>query len=170
MGRDEEEIKEKLAELEASLLQESEAQHKLIVPAKSAELVSSGQGAVSVDDVKSDLYLIGGFALLLLGIFMVMHHVQVGTGVMSWFGFGGRGFGLIMIPLVLGIGFLIYDYKNRFGWVITAASLALVLFAVLSQLVMWFPHISLLGLLLMLLPFGAGGAFIARGIQSKKTK
>ncbi len=164
MGRDEEEIKDKLAELELTLKEESEQQQQIIVPPKSTEV------AVTEDQVKSDLYMVAGFALMLTGIFMVAHHVQIGTGMMSWFGFGGRGFGLILIPLLVGIGFLLYDYKNRVGWVITAASIAVVIFAVLSQLVMWFPHISLFGLVLMLLPFAAGGACIAKGAKARPPK
>lgn len=164
MGRDEEEIKEKLAELELSLKEEPEQQQQLIVPPKSTQLT------VNEEQTKSDLYMIAGFGLILTGVFMVLQHVQIGTGMMSWFGLGGQGFGLILIPLVLGIGFLLYDYKNRFGWLMTAASLALVIFAILSQLVMWFPHMSLLGLVLMLLPFAAGGACIAKGAKARPPK
>jgi hypothetical protein len=114
--------------------------------------------------------MIAGFGLLLTGVFMVLHHVQVGTGMMSWFGFGGQGFGLLLVPLLVGIGFLLYDYKNRLGWVLTAASIAVVIFAILSQLVMWFPHMSLFGLLLMFLPFAGGGACIAKGMKTRPKK
>ena len=164
MGRDEEEIKEKLAELEASLKEETEEQKPVSVAPKSTEL------ALSEDSARSDFYMIAGFALLLTGVFMVLHHVQVGTGMMSWFGFGGQGFGLLLIPLLVGVGFLLYDYKNRFGWVITAASIAVVIFAILSQLVMWFPHMSLFGLLLMFLPFAGGGACIAKAMRARPKK
>ena len=165
MSKHDDEIKEKLAKLEASL--EEAPQLPAAAKQKSSALTTAGKPSAE-EEIASDLQLCIGFGLLLLGCFLVMNHVQVGTGFMSFFGFHAMGFGLTIIPLLLGIGILFYDYKNRFGWIITIASLALIFFAVLSQIVMTFPTMSLLGMVIMFLPFAAGGALIARGFQKRR--
>lgn len=161
----EDEIKDKLSELEASL---ESASGPPAVTVKPAALASARGSSGAADDLSSDLHLCLGFGLVLLGCFLVMNHVQVGTGFMAFFGFHQAGFGLAIIPLMLGIGLLFFDYKSRLGWILTVASLALILFAVLSQLFMTFPPMSLLGLVLMFLPFAAGGALIAKGFQTRR--
>ncbi|MBI4532577.1 MAG: hypothetical protein HY711_01410 [Candidatus Melainabacteria bacterium] len=162
MSKQDDEIEEKLAKLEATISQDS--RELLSVPSKSAEIVPVGG-----DTVKSDLYLIAGFGLLLTGLFLVFNHVHLGTGFLSWFGLAGQGFGLILIPLVAGIGLILYDHKKRLGWMLTAASVALLLFAILSQLVMTFPPMSLLGLIIMLLPFAFGGALLMKSFEMRKS-
>ena len=164
MGRPEDEIKQKLAALEASL----EEAPQLPAAAKKPAAAIAVDKESSTDSLSSDLCLCGGFGLLLLGIFMVLHHVQVTSSFMAAFGFHAGGFGLSIVPLMIGIGFLFFDYKNRVGWILTAASLALIFFAVLSQLVMSFPAISMLGLVIMFLPFAAGGALIAKGMRKRR--
>jgi len=164
MTKPEDEIKEKLAELEADL--EEAPQLPASKGKESAVAPLAKQPAQ--EDIASDLNLCIGFGLLLLGSFLILNHVQVGSGFMAWFGFHAAGFGLTIIPLMIGLGMLFYDYKNRLGWIITIASLALIFFAVLSQLVMTFPSMSLLGLVIMFLPFAAGGALIAKGFKIRR--
>lgn len=166
MSRPEDEIKEKLAELEASL---DEASQLPAARQKKSEISVPGKDAAG-DSTASDLCLCGGFGLLLLGLFLFMNHVHVGSGIMSLLGFHSVGFGLTIVPLMIGVGLLIFDYKNRLGWIVTIASFALILFAVLSQIVMSFPSISLLGLVIMFLPFAAGGALIAKGMKMRQGK
>ena len=161
MSKDNEEIKQKLAELEASLVEDS--QQQIVVPEKTTQ-----PAAPSNDTLKSDLYMVGGLGLLLTGLLLFLHHVHVTTGYMTWLGFGSQGFGFILIPLMIGIGFLFYDHNNKIGWVVTAASLGLVFFSILSHLVMVFPSMSLLGVILMLLPLAAGGAFVMKAIKAGK--
>lgn len=160
--KDDDQIQKKLIELEATIVEEP-PQQLVVASPKTTNLVAGDE------EVKSDLYLTVGAGLLLLGIFLLFNHVRVGTGFLTWLGVGGQGFGLILIPLLVGIGFLCYDYKNRIGWVVTAVSLAAIIFGMLSHLVMTFPAMSLLGVIIMLLPFAFGGALVVRAIQSKKT-
>lgn len=167
MGKPEDEIERKLRELETTL-KEDEQPTQLSVPPKSAE------PKVTADDVKADLYLTMGSGCLLLGILLFFNHVRIGTPFLAGlFGFGHAGIGFTLVPLMIGIGIILYDYKLRVGWIITAASCALVFFAVLAQLIMTFPATSLLGLIIMLLPLAAGAALLAKGLlhrQSGATK
>ncbi len=57
---------------------------------------------------------------------MMFQHVTVGTGVMGLLGFGSGGFGLLLVPLMFGIGWMFYDSKARAGWAITAGSVAMI--------------------------------------------
>ncbi len=163
MGKQDEEIKKKLAELEASI--EEDPQAEMIVTPKTTQLTA----AEADQAVRSDLYLIGGLGLLLTGLLMFLNHIKLTTGYMSWLGFHGGGFGLILIPLLIGIGFLFYDYRNKAGWMITAASLALVIFAALAQVVMVFPAMSALGVVIMLLPLSAGLALVVKSVNLRQT-
>lgn len=165
MNRKEEEIKKKLLELETSVLKESPG--SLASEQKSTTLTTGGSQAPATT-VKSDLCYFGGLGLIGVGILMVFQHVTVGSGLMGMLGFGGGGFGLLLIPLMVGIGWMFYDSKNRAGWVITAGSCAMIFFAILSSLRMNFANIPLLSLIMMLLPFAIGGALLLKGMGGPK--
>ncbi|MBX9876910.1 MAG: hypothetical protein K2Y22_00485 [Candidatus Obscuribacterales bacterium] len=164
MGRQDDEIQRKLNELEASLdysTNEDEAKTVLKVP-ESTQLSTTGIG--------SELNIFIGLGLLLTSVLMFFNHVKVGSGWLSWLGFGGQGFGLVVIPLLIGLGLIFYNSKSKVGWIVTAASCALIFFAVLSQLVMTFPTISFLGLIMMLLPLALGVAMLMKGLSAKSDK
>lgn len=163
MGRQDDEIQRKLNELEASLdyaTNEEEPSTVLKVPTDSQVTTTSG--------IASELNIFMGLGLLLTSVLMLFHHVKVGTGWLSWFGFGGQGFGFVIIPLLIGLSIIFYNHKSKAGWVITAASCALIFFAVLSQLVMTFPTTSLLGLIIMFLPLALGIAMLMKGLSGQK--
>lgn len=164
MGRQDDEIQRKLNELEASLdysTNQEEANTVLKVPADSQMTTTSG--------IASELNIFIGLGLLLTSVLMIFHHVKVGSGWLSWLGFGGQGFGFVIIPLLIGLGVIFYNAKSKAGWIITAASCALIFFAVLSQLVMIFPTTSLLGLIIMFLPLALGVAMLMKGLSGQKT-
>jgi hypothetical protein len=117
--------------------------------------------------VESDLNILIGAGLLLTGVLVFANHVKVGTSLLAMLGFGQQGIGFTLIPLLIGLGIIFYDYKNRWGWVCTAASAALIFFAIISSLVMYFPSTSLLGTVIMLLPLAAGAAFLLKGIKQQ---
>ncbi len=173
MSKKDDEIQRKLQELESAVLKESttQSQQHLTTPNQttSSDLVSLNKKKdLPQPSVQNDLQYFGGIALILTGLFMFFNHVRVGTGMMGMFGLTGGGFGLLFIPLMVGIGWLIYDSKNKFAWLITAASCAVVIFSVLSSISMQFPTLTFLGLMLMLLPFAAGGALLLKGMGGPK--
>ncbi len=167
MNRKEEEIKKKLLELETTVLKESPSSGQLASEHKSTTLQTTEKSTPSTT-VKSDLCYFGGLGLIGCGILMLFQHVSVGSGFMGMLGMGSGGFGLLLIPLMVGIGWMFYDSKARAGWMITAGSCALIFFAVLSSLRMNFPNLSLLSMVLMLLPFAFGGALLLKGMGGPK--
>jgi hypothetical protein len=173
MSNKDDEIQAKLKELESAVLKESitqSQQHLTSTTPTSSDLMSleKKQLPAQPQSVQNDLQYFGGIALILTGLFMFFQHVRIGTGMMGMLGFGGGGFGLLFIPLMFGIGWLIYDSKSKIPWMIVAGSCALVVFSVLSSISMIFPQMTFLGLILMLLPFAAGGALLLKGMGGPK--
>ncbi|MFN8554280.1 MAG: hypothetical protein U0103_22620 [Candidatus Obscuribacterales bacterium] len=176
MSKKDDEIQRKLQELESAVLKESTTQSQQHLTATNqtppTDLISLTQKKnLPAQPVQNDLMYFSGIALILTGLFMFFNHVRVTGPFMSLlggFGGGGAGIGLLFIPLMVGIGWLIYDSKNKIAWILTTASCAIVIFSVLSSITMQFPSLSFLGLIMMLLPFAAGGALLLKGMGGPK--
>jgi hypothetical protein len=167
----EDEIQKKLIELELAIEQEDKSAN---VPAKSpasSEIVSLDSIAAKKEaadlQLNADINLFVGIALLVTGILMVFAHVQVGTGMLLSLGFGPK-IGILILPMLIGIGMLFYDYRWRLAQAVTAGGIALILFTLLTQLVITFPMVSMLGLLFMVLPIVAGCGFVAKAAQKQR--
>lgn len=171
MSKKDEEIQRKLQELEAAVLKESvtpkETSHPLVTPEKSTELLTTPKNQVQ-STVQNDLCYFAGIGLILTSLFLFFNHIRVGTGMLQLFGMGGTGFGLLLIPLMTGIAWLIYDSKSKAGWLLCAASCAVICFSVLSSLVMTFPNLTLLGTIMMLFPLAAGSGLLLKGMGGPK--
>jgi hypothetical protein len=87
---------------------------------------------------------------------------------MNLLGMGGGGFGLFMIPLLVGFGWMVYDPKNKIAWVLSGGICLLMVLAVLASLVMSFPQMPLMQLIMMLAPFAIGGALLLKGVGGHK--
>ena len=77
-----------------------------------------------------------GLVLLAVGLFMIFQNTTVSS---SW-GMGGYfyhigGFGIsngmIMLPIIVGIGMLFFMKKRIYGWIVLAIGIAFVLFTIL---------------------------------------
>ncbi|MFA7340146.1 MAG: hypothetical protein WC028_25425 [Candidatus Obscuribacterales bacterium] len=179
MNKKEEEIQRKLIELESSVLKDQvelintgSGRTDLTAPGKKnkgAILSNGGAGSMAGDSTaaplnKSDGYYFGGFALLILGMVLVAMHVQVGSGFLAMLMGGGGGLALFLLPLLAGIGMMIYNYKNKWGSIVTGGSCALMLLAILFTLKFNFPPLSLMQTVMMFLPFAIGSAFVVKGM------
>jgi hypothetical protein len=167
MDKKDEQIEHKLLELESDVLKEQKLKAKddLNAPPTQSGLTN----VVENVDAKSDAYYFSGIGLILLGLFLLFQHVRVGTGFFAALGLGGGGFGLLMIPLLIGIGWIIYDNKSKVGYAISSVTCLLIFVSILSSLVMTFPSMHLLGLIMILAPLAVGGAFMLKGIGGVKT-
>lgn len=157
MDAKKEQVERKLIELESVVANETTPE---IVANKPKPDVS----VVSRDEIKSDLCFFGGLASLALGLLLLFQHVKVGTGMLAGLGFGGQGFGLLLIPMLIGIGWIMYDAKSRIAWMLLSLTCVVIFFTILSGLIMTFPTTSLLGLIIMLLPFALGGMLLLKGL------
>jgi len=166
MNKKDEQIEQKLIELEARVVDEEKTSLSS-KPASSGVSVTSSNIEPQVD-VGRDLQFFAGLGLIFTGLLMLFNHVHVGTGFFAMMGLGGGGFGLLMIPLLVGIGWAFYDSKSKWGWTIISCTVGLIFFSILSSLVMSFPGISLLGLIMMLAPLAFGGALLLKSVGGPK--
>jgi uncharacterized membrane-anchored protein len=176
MNKKEEEIQRKLAELETTVLKEQTdmvtASH-LTSTGMSASGSATGKGqAVTGHDqglsTRSDGAYFGGIGLILLGLILVFQHVRVGSGLMAMLGMGSGGFAILFLPLMIGIGMMFYDSKNKWGWIITSLSCLFLILATMATLTITFPGVNLLTMIVMFLPFALGGALLVKGLGGAK--
>ena len=181
MNKKEEEIQRKLIELESSVLKDqvelvntSSGRSDLTTAdknkkAKGGIVSNGGAGSIAGDSNaaplnKSDGYYFGGFALLILGMVLVAMHVTVRSSFLAMLMGGGGGLALFLLPLLAGIGMMVYNYKNKWGSIVTGGSCALMLLAILFTLNFSFPPLSLMQTVIMFLPFAIGSAFVVKGM------
>jgi len=172
----EDEIQKKLVELELSIKEEEAKRDQVARREGSTGLTTSANAdhvtARNIEknedaELSADLCSLGGLALLGLSVLMLFSHIKVGTGFFNFLGMGGlRGF--ILVPLFIGIGMLVYNYKSRVAQAVTLGSVVIILFAILNQLILTFPMVSMLELLVMVVPLTAGIALMAKASAKRK--
>src|SRR5438552_16229532 len=110
-----------------------------------------------------------GLLCTVVGGYLVLNQVQVSSSF-SFFGLWGwnrpAGFGLTMLPLLIGIGVLFFDGKSKVGWILSVGGLLTILAAVLMSLsIQWAPT-SLFNTLLMFGMLAGGLGLIARSLRA----
>ncbi len=156
------EVENKLNELEQEISK---------IPHIDLPMSVSSQELIKVSDattLKNDLFYFSGLTLIGFSVLVFFQHVRVGTGLFQVLGIGTGGFCLLLLPLLIGIGLIVYNRKNKIGYGIVSITCALIFYTVLSSLIMSFTPVSLLGLLIMLLPLVVGGSFLVKGLGGPK--
>ena len=75
-------------------------------------------------------------------------------------------FGLSLIPFIAGIGFLFFNGKSLWGWLLTIAGLGIIVAGILMSLNIIFRATSLFNVLMMLVLLFGGVGLIARSLKS----
>ncbi|WP_322894652.1 MULTISPECIES: hypothetical protein [unclassified Yoonia] len=113
----------------------------------------------------------GGSTQFLVGLIMMIGGgYLLLNGIVVRPNFGGRVFGLggmpvtsgmILIPLMFGIGMIFYNSKSWLGWIIAGASLIALIFGVIANTSVQFARLSIFDLLvIMVLLVGGLGLFL----------
>jgi hypothetical protein len=102
-----------------------------------------------------------GIALFVAGLYLLLKNIYVQHS----FGFSNpmyslAGFsitsGMLLIPFVIGIGMLFFNYKNIIGWVLAVGAVGLIIVGVITSI-----HFTLAGMsafdILIILVMVAGG-------------
>lgn len=101
----------------------------------------------------------GGFYLLLSNV-IVTSTFGMGSRLFGLGGFGITG-GIIMVPLVLGIGMIFYNARNYLGWLIAIGAFFAMVFGVISSVNLDLRTMSAFYLITVLvLAFGGLGLFL----------
>lgn len=126
------------------------------------EAVMQGAGGTSGGSGQFFLGLVmmcGGFYMLLSSV-IVSSTFGLGSRL---FGIGGVGItgGIILVPLVLGIGMIFYNARNVLGWLVAVASFFAMVFGVISSVSLDLRTMSAFHLItILVLAFGGLGLFL----------
>jgi uncharacterized protein len=107
-----------------------------------------------------------GLAMAVAGAYMLISRVVVSSG--SW-SFGGYNtFGLSLIPLIFGIGFVFFNGKSIIGWLLVFVGSVIIISGILMNLNIYFQSTSLFNTIVMLILFAGGIGLIARSIIDRE--
>jgi hypothetical protein len=104
-----------------------------------------------------------GLAMAVGGAYLLTNQVTVSTGF--WGFFGAHTFGLSLLPLVVGSGFLFFDGKSVLGWLLTLGGALLIFLGILMNLRVYFEPTSLFNTVVMLVLLAGGLGLIARSLK-----
>ena len=107
-----------------------------------------------------------GFVMATAGGYLLTKQVNVQTGFFGWL--GGHAFGLTLVPLLFGIGFLFFDGKSKVGWLLTVAGAVMLLAGILANLQIYFVPTSLFDTLVMLALLVGGIGLVARSLKAAR--
>lgn len=105
-----------------------------------------------------------GLGMAIAGGWLLTNQVTVTSGY--WHLWGYNGFGLSLIPLILGIGFLFFNGRSIVGWLLTFAGAIIIFVGILTNLDIYFRPTSLFNTLLMLVLFAGGIGLVARSLRA----
>lgn len=108
-----------------------------------------------------------GFAMAVAGGWLLTNQVTVTSGY--WRVWGYNGFGLSLLPLVVGIGFLFFDGKSIVGWILTLAGAVILFIGIIMNLDIYFRPTSLFNTIVMLVLLLGGIGLVARSLRPRVT-
>ena len=106
-----------------------------------------------------------GVALAAAGGFMLLQQVTVMSHPWRLFG-AYDGFGLSLVPLLLGVAILFFSSKSGLGWLLIVAGAAIILAGVILSMEFFFRPATLFNTLLMLVLLFAGLGLVGRSFRS----
>lgn len=123
------------------------------------------QGAGGTDGGTGRFLL--GFIMLCAGAYlffrsvMVTTHFGLGYGLFSFSGFQITG-GMVMVPLIFGVGIIFYNSRNLAGWFLAGGSLVALIAGVIASINFSMRNMSAFDLIVIfVLFFGGLGLFLS---------
>ena len=110
-----------------------------------------------------------GLMCAVAGGWLLTNQVSVSSGG-GWMIYGYNGFGLSLIPFILGTGLIFFNGKSIMGWLLLAAGLVIVFVGILANLNIYFRPTSLFNTLLMLALLAGGIGAMAAALRSAPAK
>ena len=113
---------------------------------------------------------LAGLVMMGIGIYMVFDRVTVHTSFWRFFGSAQASFGVMLTPLLVGIGFLAFNGKSIVGWLLSAGGVALILVGILMNLDIYFQPTSLTATIIMFALIAGGLGLFARSLRPHRPK
>jgi uncharacterized protein len=107
----------------------------------------------------------GGLAMIVVGGYLLLTRVTVGSGM--WVLWGYNAFGLSLLPLLGGIGWLFFDGRSVGGWILTACGALIILAGIIANLHIYFAPTSLFDTLVILGLLAGGIGVVARSLRAQ---
>jgi hypothetical protein len=108
--------------------------------------------------------LLLGLGLVALSTFMFFENVQISGGFLGSLGWGPRGFGWSLLPLLFGVAWIVWRPRGLGGWALALLGAVIIWLEVLSSLTFYFRPVSLITVLLMLVPGAIGAALVVKNL------
>jgi hypothetical protein len=106
-----------------------------------------------------------GLLMTTVGGYLLLNQVTVTTSFWNFGRYGG--FGLTLLPLLIGITVLFYNGQSIAGWALVAIGSAIIFANILMNLDIYFRPTSLFNTIVMLGLLFGGLGLIARSLQSQ---
>jgi uncharacterized protein len=106
-----------------------------------------------------------GLAMIVVGGYLLLTRVTVGSGM--WVLWGYNAFGLSLLPLLVGIGWLFFDGRSVGGWVLTGCGALIILAGIIANLHIYFAPTSLFDTLVILGLLAGGIGVVARSLRAQ---
>src|SRR6476619_2967074 len=84
-----------------------------------------------------------GLVMMGIGVYLVFDRVTVHTSFWRFAGSAGSSFGITLLPLLVGIGVLVWNGRSVLGWLLAAGGVVLILAGILMNLDIYFQPTSL---------------------------
>ena len=103
-----------------------------------------------------------GLIMAVAGAYLLTNRVMVVSSFWSIWGYSG--FGLTLVPLIIGIGILFFNGKSIAGWLLLFVGIVIIIAAILMNLHIYFQPTSLFGTIVMIVLLAGGIGLIFRGL------
>jgi hypothetical protein len=105
-----------------------------------------------------------GVIMMAVGGYLLLNQVTVTTSFWRFGQYGG--FGLTMLPLLVGVAFLFYSGKSVVGWLLTVVGAGIILANILMNMDIYFHQTTLFNTLVMLGLIFGGLGLVARSLRA----
>ncbi len=106
-----------------------------------------------------------GTVMAAAGGYLLLNQVEVTTSF--WHFWGTNSFGLTLLPLLAGVGFLFYNGRSIVGWLLTIVGAAIIVAGILMNMDIYFRSTSLFNTLVMLVLLFGGLGLVARSLRPR---
>ncbi len=119
-----------------------------------------------------------GFIMMCAGFYLLLESIVVtqtyflGTGLYHFSAMGGTSItgGMLLVPLIFGIGILFYNTSSLLGWALALGSLSAIVIGVIVNTHLALRSMSLFELIgIFVLSIGGLGVFLRGCAESKKS-